>query len=274
MRSAFTLIELLVVITIIVVLLSLLAPALDQAIHQAQLAQCAGNIKAGVDGGLHYAFDHKRHYAPRGSGGHMPNFVRLQGDYDLVGPLLAYIGIATYLDPFTGGIDLSQEANDDITQLVANQAWYYDWGGTNWRMDKKLRKVGDRMEYTPVDESGSRSSSVLVSDFDMYDNPRREAYAGHPDEAGGLNFERRLQNANNPYLFNLPIQKVTLHWWEVTGAAHLPQRGPIDSNYGFDDGSVRRYHQVLINDERMSRVQDAPNLTPGYSRGQHLPRTN
>src|SRR5688500_6591470 len=43
MRSAFTLVELLVVVTIIVVLLSLLAPGMDKAVGSAQLAVCLSN---------------------------------------------------------------------------------------------------------------------------------------------------------------------------------------------------------------------------------------
>src|SRR5438876_557647 len=43
LRAAFTLIELLVVVTIIVVLLALLTPALDRAIYQAELTVCAAN---------------------------------------------------------------------------------------------------------------------------------------------------------------------------------------------------------------------------------------
>src|SRR5688572_24681708 len=43
---AFTLIELLVVVTIIVVLLALLVPALDKTIYQADLVACAAKLDA------------------------------------------------------------------------------------------------------------------------------------------------------------------------------------------------------------------------------------
>ena len=39
-QSAFTLVELMVVITIIVLLLALMMPALDKAVYQAELASC------------------------------------------------------------------------------------------------------------------------------------------------------------------------------------------------------------------------------------------
>jgi prepilin-type N-terminal cleavage/methylation domain-containing protein len=47
--TAFTLIELLVVVTIIVVLLSLLTPALDRAIYETELAVCASQHGLGED---------------------------------------------------------------------------------------------------------------------------------------------------------------------------------------------------------------------------------
>src|SRR5688572_26873229 len=62
---AFTLIELLVVITIIVVLLSLLTPALDKAIYQAELAVCGANIKGAYGAITTYAMDNKRRYPHR-----------------------------------------------------------------------------------------------------------------------------------------------------------------------------------------------------------------
>ena len=45
-RRAFSLVELLVVVTIIVVLLSLLSPALESAIHRAELIVCQANTRA------------------------------------------------------------------------------------------------------------------------------------------------------------------------------------------------------------------------------------
>src|SRR5207253_2093486 len=44
-RNGFTLIELLVVVTVIVALLAMLAPALDKAVYQAELAVCAANLR-------------------------------------------------------------------------------------------------------------------------------------------------------------------------------------------------------------------------------------
>jgi prepilin-type N-terminal cleavage/methylation domain-containing protein len=56
----FTLIELLVVVTIIVVLLALLTPALDQAITQAEKAQCLSNVRNTGQACLQYAFDNRK----------------------------------------------------------------------------------------------------------------------------------------------------------------------------------------------------------------------
>src|ERR1041385_6146027 len=65
-RSGFTLIELLVVITIIVVLLAMLTPALDKALYAAELVRCGGNLHATGSGVLSYAFANRRFYPLRG----------------------------------------------------------------------------------------------------------------------------------------------------------------------------------------------------------------
>src|ERR1041385_7231650 len=63
--DGFTLIELLVVITVIVTLLAMLAPALDQAVYQAELAVCAAQLGGMGRGVLTYAASYKRHYPAR-----------------------------------------------------------------------------------------------------------------------------------------------------------------------------------------------------------------
>jgi prepilin-type N-terminal cleavage/methylation domain-containing protein len=49
-RVAFTLVELLVVISIIVLLLALIAPALDKSVYEAQLVRCAAQQKGAAGG--------------------------------------------------------------------------------------------------------------------------------------------------------------------------------------------------------------------------------
>src|SRR5688500_11147460 len=61
----FTLIELLVVITIIVVLLALLTPAMDRAIYAAEMAVCGANENATGTSILVYTVDFKRSYPHR-----------------------------------------------------------------------------------------------------------------------------------------------------------------------------------------------------------------
>ena len=74
--SAFTLIELLVVITIIVVLLALLAPALDKAVHEAEMAVCGSQVRNIAMGVTSYAMQGRRYYPARGVVNNPPPFPR------------------------------------------------------------------------------------------------------------------------------------------------------------------------------------------------------
>src|ERR1041385_7156002 len=62
---AFTLIELLIVVTVIVVLLALLTPALDRAIYQAELTVCASRLHATGVAVTSYASQYRRTYPYR-----------------------------------------------------------------------------------------------------------------------------------------------------------------------------------------------------------------
>lgn len=61
-RAAFTLIELLVVITVIVILLALITPALDQAITRAELTICAARHKGMGQVFANYAVEFRRKF--------------------------------------------------------------------------------------------------------------------------------------------------------------------------------------------------------------------
>src|SRR5688500_17775374 len=69
----FTVVELLVVVTIVVMLLALLAPALDKAVYQAELTMCAARLKAHATSATVYAVDHRRRYLDRAAK-HAPSF--------------------------------------------------------------------------------------------------------------------------------------------------------------------------------------------------------
>src|SRR5688500_12893572 len=107
---AFTLIELLVVITIIVVLLALLTPALDKAIYQAELAVCGATQNGTADSALTYAMDHKRRYP--GKRNYRPSNVWITGGFDLRRVMRGYLSVqSSFQCPLSPQVDL--ETNDD-----------------------------------------------------------------------------------------------------------------------------------------------------------------
>ena len=278
-REGFTLVELLVVITIIVVLLALLTPALDAAIRQAELATCAATIRSLAMGGLQYAADNKRYYPSRGPTYWDPLQVRLVDNnsgavvFDLVRQLRPYTGADSFLDPLGGEVDLDEGSNAPRTALYSNYLNYWDWGAPHNLM-KSMRRLGDRMTFTAPDGAptpvigawagGPRSVSfnVLVADLDERRlvgsatfNP--QCLSGHPDDEGIL-FFFHVQDVPNPFVrgLPLPIGNVTVSWWQSDSppAASNHLRGLTDNNYGFDDGSVLRLKDVEIDDPRLAKL--------------------
>src|SRR5690349_21291603 len=98
--NAFTLIELLVVVSIIVLLLALLAPALDRAIYQAELAVCGTHVKGIATGSTLYASSNRRAYATRIPANGEYAAVNLNyGPYDVRKALKDYMAIKMFVDP-------------------------------------------------------------------------------------------------------------------------------------------------------------------------------
>ncbi len=203
-HRGFSLVELLVVITIIVVLLSLLAPAMDKAIYQAELAVCATRLKGIATGNLVYASDHKRHYP------HRPGVYAFtwrlnaiatspfnSGVYDDRLTIQNYIEPASLLDPLSPrGISLNFDDTDlrpgEVTEIWSNYAL---WFGFQYRLgnvrSRGMFRTGDRFGW----ETGRYS--VLVGDHDLIDRANRWGWGSHPDPAG-LMFPKVLMNKPEP----------------------------------------------------------------------------
>jgi len=265
--SAFTIVELLVVITIIVLLLALLTPAMNQAIYQAELAVCGAKQKGIVSAALSYAWDHQRHYPTRN-----PLFIdqawlmrwKDQNSYpfDLVTLYEPYTASRDlFLDPLCGRIDLSERANKPNTLLYGNYDLYpgrpFDRGSSF----RAMNRIGQWYNWNDTISSSSGSLhnfSVIAGDHDMYwyDNNRNRQSGSHADALDVMRFAA-FQDANNQ---GLPLAAdvagvldFTQSRWE---SFDVGPRGTLDTNFGFEDASVRRYSRVTTADPRMAKVPE------------------
>jgi prepilin-type N-terminal cleavage/methylation domain-containing protein len=129
MRPAFTLIELLVVVTIIVVLLALLTPALDKAVTAAELVKCAANLHAFGVAVPQYALDNRRQLLSPVNvyDGPYPDLVR---NFDSQGPGQ---WSAERMGPYIGGVDL--------TLRLYSEQWYCPSNGKTDVKDRANSEV-------------------------------------------------------------------------------------------------------------------------------------
>lgn len=268
--QGFTLIELLVVITIIVVLLALLAPALDKAVHQAQLAACGAQM-GGMGAGLNtYAAAHKRFYPAhvRRFGGIDSQYNLARNGWDMRVLVKSYMAPKIFLDPLAPD-RLIDYSSPTLTTIEMSYGLWFGWAYPDY---KGVRKMGDRVEYLRggyTDQDDVRVN-ILVSDIDLVDTrgllPEDGGGfcdAAHPDRMGVMT-GRGVQSAAGAQ-----------SEWRGPWA-----RPPLDLNFLYGDGAVLRLDGVKHNadpagrDERVVKLQDAP-AQPTYgqpARGIHLPK--
>jgi prepilin-type N-terminal cleavage/methylation domain-containing protein len=271
-RPAFTLIELLVVVTIIVLLLALLTPALDRAVYSAELAVCGANQKVLGQSVQSYATDHKRVYPHRQaaasnpplawpscklSGGNAPTDVRrVVARYILVNKML--------IDPLCQAVELERDSGVSEQVFASMDLWF------GWRIDgeQAMRRIGDRWTYN------GQSFSVLASDSDTFDYDRW-VQSSHPDRSGTLRpwVLKYQTDSVDGVEAGVPGLALTLSRWVRSGGA---LRGEIDSNAVFDDGSVRRYDRVASHrsgrpDDRMAAVPWISDLSTADRQFTHVP---
>jgi prepilin-type N-terminal cleavage/methylation domain-containing protein len=259
----FTLIELLVVVTIIVVLLALLTPALDKAIYAAELASCGAQQHGIVAGAINYAMNNKRRYPYRAgtnestSGNYFPMYITLpfnavhnKGNpfgYDDRPLLRPYMSMKAMLCPMAPEpVDFEGAPSDSY--ICTSYSLWFGWKYTELPQNhssRGLERYGMGWTFSkPHPNDASRQLiqkfSVLMGDTHGQWGFGLNVYA-HPDRDGRAIARVRQEEAWG----GGPAQgqdKNTLSFWEITTG--LPSGPQFDENYGFEDGSVRSYKDV------------------------------
>ena len=271
---AFTLVELLVVVSIIVVLLALLAPALDQAVYQAELAVCGARVRSIASGAIAYTGDYRRFYPRRPvieNRGLPPNgWLNIAGNAQLDDrPIFSnHIPINAGLNCPLNGLAL------DIAGSAATTYTYssYDlWFGFRFEGLAGMRRLGDRLEAAHqvlTDAQGKpliKRYGLLAADVSEVLRFAGTGTSNHPDEARHWSHMRR-QDAPPPWNANI----------DITGAWYLGNmsRGPLDLNYAYQDGSVVRVRGVQFapaDETRMDYIPGWARPSAGEGRERQVP---
>jgi prepilin-type N-terminal cleavage/methylation domain-containing protein len=278
----FTLVELLVSITIIVTLLALLAPALDQAIYQAELVQCGTQMRAAAQGATTYAFDNKRRYMRReimnSLGGFSHGlrgpaaFAANGGAFDDRPIHKGYIDLDWLVDPLTEYVDLNIKPDEDPNEVVyASNALYYGWKFVNPADGTGMHTLGDRWEAQDPRRGGARFAFPwLIADTNI--QVRLQGInASHPDKRGLL-VNHFAQAGDFDYGDNAAFQlgfnaalPITYSWWRTVGAQPYTE---FDMNFASYDGHVTRLNDV--ENEHDGRIVHVPHARNEGSGGRWL----
>ena len=268
---AFTLVEMLVVITIIIVLLSLLTPAMDRAMYVAELTTCAARLKAIATGVTAYASGNGRAYPYRptlqpGATWRRPNCIYdTQFGLDDRPYFRDSFPSNTLLDPLCGKIDLRNTPPGNY--VFSNYELWFGMSFATANGGRGLLRLGDRLEW----KDNSRGAvydgrfDVLASEEDLIEpSYNYRSCVSHPDVEG---LTRPEVHNGGGYILS--------RWVLYSEVPVAVPRGPIDANFACADGSVIRIDNVLWNDDRMARVPLNADATPndvGTGHWIHLPR--
>jgi prepilin-type N-terminal cleavage/methylation domain-containing protein len=249
--EGFTLIELLVVITIIVVLLALLTPALDKAIYQAELASCGAKQGVLAAASTVYATGQRRWYPYRKmvfeTPQSQPNNIKRENKKDETPVLSSFLSLSQNLnDPLAKAVDLM--ANTPDTQIYSNVAYWAGWQFINAdHGGPGMRKLGDGWTWD------QRRYTVITSDRDCVMPTLNNFQSSHPD-ADGVGYNLVLQNFQNPWTATDTVPWTYSIW---TADTRTSKRGLIDTNVAYADGAVARYNRVppdAYDDDRFGKV--------------------
>ena len=286
--TGFTLVELLVVVTIIIVLLAMLAPALEKAVYQAELAACGANMKAVSNGAMAYALGNRRLYPERQMlrntsqnvsntteitwEGVFPNSLRRPASNTTPAsddrPLFQeFMGLGSLLDACAGKVNLSVGANAPNAYVSASRLLWFGWQyripeggvsnnttnvGGSVRSWKPMRRIGDRWTWFgrgPLDDAEfERVSSLLASDMDGVTLFGGQGGGNMASHPDADNVMKLDTFENQSNGFAIAVSSN----WGVANQGRL--RGTLDNNYAHDDGAVVRINGLAWDDERLASV--------------------
>ena len=282
-RTAFTLVELLVAITVIVILLALLAPAMDRAVYQAELATCMASLRGIATSVQSYAAANKRHYPyrPTIETGYWNRPTNLSDSVVDDRPAMeGYVPMKLLVDPLCKMVDLAGSPTQ--THVFSS---YNLWFGTYYfdegRQYAGMKRLGDRLVFQdrPADPNPrTYSFDILAGDYDsMWEYGDYGVFASHPDKAGKLTAVA-VEGANASNIGTIPVPAATsfgfdvytLSRWQFLGS---PKRGLMDTNFAYGDGSVQRFEDVEWDDWRRAdaRMYYLPVQTRGGALGSGYP---
>jgi prepilin-type N-terminal cleavage/methylation domain-containing protein len=279
----FTLIELLVVITIIVLLLALIAPALDKAIYRAELVVCGSNLHGIVLGAQQYAISNARSYPHRrlidegGTFWQRPDYLQDPTKFiDDRTAMQEYIDLGLMVCPLAGKVDLKNTMDDsNVFSTVALRF------GFRWKLPaggRGMLRLGDKFEWR------RNYYGVMVHDWEIVGESSNLVISTHPDRDGVMR-QSVVQDSGDADFRYLPgsgddLVRFTFARWQ---SSTTWKRGAAEYNFAYDDGSVRFLDNVLVStadgaraEERMIRVPVSANgeVWTGGAGGwySHLPK--
>ena len=265
-RTGFTIVELLVVITVIVVLLAVLAPALDKAVYEAELAVCGANLHGITQGLSTYAMENKRAYPFRDTitrgdtTMERPNVLAIpaatsdagnyaasqDGRLDDRPSLRNYVNAKALNCAVAGAVDL--ERTRETSLVSSSYALWYGWRYES-SGERGLYRIGDRFTWQ------GETFEYLASDFLVVEPQNNIAWGSHPDDTGRM-INRRTQDGNNAG-DSQDAATDTESYWLLFGTH---RRGPVTASFAGADGSVQRYSDIRRDEEseadepRLSRI--------------------
>jgi prepilin-type N-terminal cleavage/methylation domain-containing protein len=264
---AFTLVEVLLAVAIIVVLLALVATALDRALYRAELTVCATRLHTMASGAVTYATAHARRYPYRPgvqAGDWEPHKLYHNlpgiGTYDERPIIKQFIPLKATLDPLCPEINVDEAVTHPQDMVFRNS---HQWAGFRWFGHRGMQRLGDRLTWTDsvhYDPPRTFRFALLASDRDFMNHEGLIVDSSHPDSEGvlvAMKWQSEKVRGGFGLLADAALQ-ATYSGWYRTGEVY---RGPSDLNYAFDDGSVQRLDRVLYqDDERMTRVPHFANV--------------